>query len=135
CEALEAGLAARGYKVDFRTSAGEALEALTGAEYDVGLTDLNMKGIGGIELCERIVVNRPDVPVVVLTAFGSFDSAVAAIRAGAYDFIRKPEKLDVLGIALRHVAQHKALVEEVKLLQTEVAAAGSSSGSLVGKSA
>ncbi len=63
---------------------------------------------------------RGDLPVVVLTAFGSFETAVAAIRAGAYDFISKPVQLDVLAIALRRAAQHRALHDEVKRLRLEV---------------
>ena len=84
------------------------------------VTDLNMKGIGGLELCERIVERRGDLPVVVLTAFGSFETAVAAIRAGAYDFISKPVQLNVLAIALRRAAEHRALHDEVKRLRLEV---------------
>ena len=60
------------------------------------LTDLKMPGMSGTELCERIVANRPDVPVVVMTAFGSMETAVAAIRAGAYDFVTKPIEMDML---------------------------------------
>jgi two-component system response regulator HydG len=135
CESLEVGLRSRGFKVAWRTSADEALPLVESEDFDVVLTDLNMRGTGGIELCQRVVQSRPDVPVLVLTAFGSFDSAVAAIRAGAYDFISKPVKLDVLAIALSRAVQHKALGEEVKRLRTEVAAAGTSFDSLIGKSA
>ncbi len=123
CETLEAGLARRGFTVVWRTSAAEALATLAtlGAEdFDVVVTDLNMKGLGGLELCERVVERRVDLPVVVLTAFGSFETAVQAIRAGAYDFISKPVQLDVLAIALRRAAQHRALHAEVKRLRLEV---------------
>ena len=65
-------------------------------DFDVVVTDLNMRGMNGLELCERIVADRPDVPVVVITAFGSLETAIAAIRAGAYDFITKPFELDAL---------------------------------------
>ena len=56
--------------------------------FDVVLTDLKLPGLHGLDLCERIVVNRPDIPVVVITAFGSMETAMAAIRASAYDFVR-----------------------------------------------
>ena len=120
CETLEAGLSRRGFTVAWRTSADEALEALSVEDFDVVVTDLNMKGKGGLELCERIVERRSDLPVVVLTAFGSFETAVLAIRAGAYDFISKPVQLDVLAIALRRAGQHRALRDEVKRLRLEV---------------
>jgi two-component system response regulator HydG len=120
CETLQAGLSRRGFAVDFRTSADEALALIAGEDFDVVVTDLNMQGTGGLALCERVVEHRQDLPVVVLTAFGSFETAVAAIRAGAYDFISKPVQLDVLAIALRRAAQHRALRDEVKRLRHEV---------------
>jgi len=120
CETLEVGLRKRGCDVRWRTMAAEALELLETTDFDVVLTDLNMRGVNGIELCERIVASRPDLPVVVLTAFGSLDSAIAAIRAGAYDFINKPVDLDVLFIALERAAGHRRLREEVKRLRVEV---------------
>jgi two-component system response regulator HydG len=120
CDTLHAGLGKRGFGVTACLSADEALAALAAGDFDVVVTDLNMRGTSGIELCERIVESRGDVPVVVLTAFGSFETAVAAIRAGAYDFISKPVQLDVLAIALRRAAQHRALRDEVKRLRLEV---------------
>ena len=121
CEALDQGLRARGLAVTWRTSADEALHVLESADFDVVLTDLNMRGTNGIELCTRVLQARPDVPVVLLTGFGSLDAAVAAMRAGAYDFLSKPVKLDALALALRRALQHRALGEEVKRLRTEVA--------------
>jgi DNA-binding NtrC family response regulator len=119
CETLALGLRKRGFVVEFRTAADEALRALDADDFDVVVTDLNMRGLGGIELCERIVGSRPDVPVLLLTAFGSLDSAVAAIRAGAYDFINKPVELDVLAIAVDRAATHRNLRQEVKRLRQE----------------
>jgi two-component system response regulator HydG len=124
CETLDAGLLGRGFRVTWRTSADEALPLATTEDFDVVLTDLNMRGTGGIELCERMIAARPDVPVVLLTGFGNFETAVAAIRAGAYDFMSKPVKLDALAMSLRRAVQHRALREEVKRLRTEVAEAG-----------
>jgi two-component system response regulator HydG len=119
CETLNIGLGKRGFTVKARTTADEALRDLDATDFDVVVTDLHMRGLGGIELCERIVGSRPDLPVVVLTAFGSLDSAVAAIRAGAYDFINKPVELDVLAIAIDRAAAHRGLREEVKRLRLE----------------
>jgi two-component system response regulator HydG len=119
CETLALGLGKRGFEVQSRTTGEEALRFVATDEVDVVVTDLNMGGLGGIELCTRIEGIRPDVPVVVLTAFGSLDSAVAAIRAGAYDFIHKPVELDVLAIALDRAATHRGLREEVRRLRKE----------------
>ena len=79
-----------------------------------------MPGMSGTELCERIVANRPDVPVVVMTAFGSLETAVAAIRVGAYDFVTKPIELDILALALERAVRHHLLQEKVKVLSEEV---------------
>src|SRR5437016_14452408 len=100
CEALAAGLAPRGFSVRWETSAEAGLALLETVEVDVVLSDLNMRGMDGFALCERVVANRPDLPVVVITAFGSLETAIAAIRAGAYDFITKPVKMDALVVAL-----------------------------------
>jgi two-component system response regulator AtoC len=120
CETLEAGLTPRGFTVRWTTSPAEALELVQSTEIDVVLTDLNMSGMNGLELCERVATNRPDLPVVMMTAFGSFDAAVAAIRAAAYDFITKPVKLDALVLVLERAVQHHSLREEVKRLRQMV---------------
>ena len=120
CRLLEVTLGKKGYTVDARTTAPEAFDLLTATDYDVVVSDLNMKGMSGLELCERIAQNRPDIPVVVITAFGTFETAVAAIRAGAYDFITKPFEVDVLELTLRRAVQHRVLREEVKRLRRAV---------------
>jgi DNA-binding NtrC family response regulator len=121
CETFEIGLRKRGYDVTTRASAEDAHDLVMAEDFEVVVTDLNMRHASGIELCERIVGNRPDVPVIVLTAFGSLDTAVSAIRAGAYDFISKPVELEVLAIAVDRAARHRQLGEEVKRLRREIA--------------
>lgn len=121
CETLDIGLRKRGHRVKWRTHATEALKLLEDESFDVVVSDLNMREMSGLELCERVALNRPDVPMILLTAFGSLDAAVAAIRAGAYDFISKPVELDVLSIAVDRAATHKRLREEVKRLRSSVA--------------
>jgi two-component system response regulator HydG len=132
CETIEAGLKKRAYDVAWSVRAEAAFERLLAEDFDVVVTDLNMPGVDGIALCERICANRPDVPVVVMTAFGSFDSAVAAIRAGAYDFINKPVQIDVLAIAIDRAARTRALREEVRRLRSS--RAESTFDGLVGQS-
>jgi DNA-binding NtrC family response regulator len=84
------------------------------------LSDLNMPGMNGVELCERVVANRPDVPVVVITAFGSMETAVAALRAGAFDFVTKPIEMDLLAMILQRAVNHRSLQEKVKILSDTV---------------
>ena len=123
CETLSLGLRQRGYAVTTRSSAAEGAAALDGEAFDAVVTDLNMRGQSGLELCARVVERLPDVPVVVLTAFGSLDTAVKAIRVGAYDFISKPVELDALAIALERAIKHKQLREEVRRLREEASRA------------
>src|SRR5688500_3256635 len=84
CELVAEGLGSRGYEVESRVSADEALALLDTADFDVVLTDLHLGGASGLELCERILARQADGCVVVLTAFGSLESAIGASRAGAY---------------------------------------------------
>jgi len=120
CSLVEAGLARYQFQVTWKTRADEAFEILNASDFDVVVTDLNMRGMSGLELCERIVANRPDIPVIVITAFGSLDTAVAAIRAGAYDFLTKPFEMQALRIALERGVQHRTLRDEVRRLQRAV---------------
>jgi two-component system response regulator HydG len=132
CETLEMGLKKRACEVASATLADVAFDRLLAEDFDVVVTDMTMPGTDGIALCERIAANRPDVPVIVMTAFGSLDSAVAAIRAGAYDFINKPVQLEVLAIAIDRAARTRALREEVRRLRSPARA--DSFGGLVGQS-
>jgi two-component system, NtrC family, response regulator AtoC len=108
----------RQFEVITAQGAAEARVAFDAAEPDVVVTDLNMPGQSGIQLCEWVVTNRRDTPVIVITAFGSLDTAIAAIRAGAYDFITKPFEIDVLAIALERAIRHRELHHEVTRLRT-----------------
>ena len=121
CEMLAAALAREQYAVDWRTAAVDGLALLESEDFDVVVTDLNLGGMSGLELCERVVTNRADIPVVVITAFGSLETAVAAIRAGAYDFITKPFAVEMLALTLGRAVRHRALREEVKRLRRVVA--------------
>ena len=127
------GLKKRGFTVVPFGSGADALAAIPEHDVDVIVTDLNMKGMTGLELCQRVVADRPDIPVIVLTAFGSFETAVGAIRAGAYDFVTKPVEIEALAIAVRRAAEHRALRGEVKRLR-EVVANTRGRGELIGAS-
>ena len=116
CEMLETDLKLRDFDVVWFTSAEEGFQAVLEQPIDTVLTDLKMPGIDGLEFCRRIVENRPDIPVVVMTAFGSLETAVAAIRAGAYDFVTKPVEMDLLALTLRRATSHRELQEKVKVL-------------------
>src|SRR5438093_1201220 len=129
CALLEVRLAGRGFEVARTTSAVAALDTLATAEVDVVLTDIKMARMSGLELCERIVASRPDLPVVVMTAFGTLEAAIAAIRVGAYDFVTKPVEIDALVIALERAVEHRVLRCEVERLRRVVAGGASCAAS------
>ncbi len=120
CELIDEALSQKGFETQWRTSADEGFRLLDGHEFDAVLTDLNMHDMNGLELCERIVSSRPDIPVVVVTAFGSMETAIGAIRAGAYDFVTKPVEMDALAFVVERAVQHRSLKEEVKRLREAV---------------
>lgn len=120
CEVIDEELERRGYETDWLLSADEAFVRLGSQDYDVVVTDLNMRGMNGVELCDRIVRNRPDIPVIVVTGFGSLETAIATLRAGAFDFLTKPFDMEELSIAVERAIQHKELRAEVKRLREAV---------------
>src|SRR5262245_400031 len=89
CEALELGLQRQGYGVKWLTSGDQALQLIREEAIDVVVTDLKLGEESGLRICDRIVANHPDVPVIVITAYGSLESAVGAMRTGAHDYITK----------------------------------------------
>lgn len=117
CELIETDLSLRGIASRWTTSAAEAIDAIHEEDFDVVLTDVRMPGTTGIQLCSQLSEARPDLPVVVMTAFGSMETAVAAIRSGAYDFITKPIEMDVLSIVLNRAIKHHQLTRQVRVLQ------------------
>ena len=120
-EQLVAGLAARGYRVELCGDAFEALRVIGRGVHDVVVTDLGGAGMSGIQLCERVAVEHRRVPVIVMTARGSFADAIAAIRAGARDFISKPFTLDLLALTVDRAVLSRALGDEVERLRRVVA--------------
>jgi two-component system response regulator HydG len=124
CAMLHAALTRRGYQVTTCGVAEDALARLGELDPDVVITDLHMRGVGGLALCAQLAARRPDVPVIVITAFGSLDAAIGAIRAGAYDFVPKPFELEALVVALERALAHRALRAEVGRLRRAVAEAG-----------
>jgi two-component system, NtrC family, response regulator AtoC len=102
-------------------SAADALNAVEGQTFHVVVSDVRLGGMTGLELCERLCARRPDVPVILITAFGDLDTAIAALRAGAHDFLPKPFEMDELAMRCSHAAELGYLRAEVKRLREVVA--------------
>jgi DNA-binding NtrC family response regulator len=133
-ELLDETLSARGIRGVHRGGRGlGAAQARRPQSVHAVVTDLNLGGVNGIELCQRVHALDATLPVVLITAFGSLDAAVGAVRAGAYDFITKPFKMEQLVLALRRAANLRDIQSELSALRASVARA-SAFGTLVGES-
>ena len=116
-ETLRKVLESWGHTVQEASDGSKALEMVKGNPIDVIMTDLRMPGMTGLELLTAVKEARPDVDVVVMTAYGSVEGAVQAMKVGAVDFITKPLDLDQLEIVLRRTMDRKRLVRENKSLR------------------
>ncbi len=113
----------------------EALDLLRKPEVSVMVTDLMMPGMDGQELLKAARTIRPDVEVVLMTAYATVETAVAAMKDGAYDFITKPLKRHALVKAVQKALEKQALVAENKSLKAKLAEMGASGGkAMVGQS-
>ncbi len=117
-ESLGEMLASRGYDVSLSAGVEAAMEVLARAPVDLVLTDLKLPGESGLGMIRKIRSRGADVPVVVLTGFGTIASAVECIRAGANDYILKPADPDTLEVALERALASGALRREVTYLRT-----------------
>jgi DNA-binding NtrC family response regulator len=123
----------RGLAVEDASSAGAALERAAEQDFDVVLSDVRMPGLSGVELVGQLRKLRPGTPVVLMTAFGSIDSAVEAMRTGAFDYLTKPFEPDAVILAVERALAHRALALENEQLRRAVDRSGSL-GELIGKS-
>jgi len=115
--ALVTVLSKLGYDVRGAAAGEEALEELTRQGAELAITDLKMPGMGGIEFIRRLKASRPDTEVVVMTAYGSIDTAVEAMRAGAYDYLTKPIDRERFPLVVAKALERRALASENKQLR------------------
>jgi DNA-binding NtrC family response regulator len=106
-----------GHEVQGVETAEEALSLLTHAKMDLVMTDLRMPGLGGMELLRQMKEKWPETETIVLTAFGSIDTAVEAMRMGAYDYLTKPIDRDRFHIVVKKALEHHNLAQENKQLR------------------
>jgi DNA-binding NtrC family response regulator len=109
-----------GYRVITAQSGVEGLERLTDSMPNLVITDLRMREIDGMKILEAVRKNRKDLPVIVMTAFTSMETAIDAIRNGAYDYISKPFKLDHLRMVVARALEQAGLRKENRLLRNLV---------------
>jgi DNA-binding NtrC family response regulator len=117
-QVIQLQLEREGYETSSAPTAEEAFPILEKAPHQLVLTDLSLPGISGIELLKRVRANYPETAVIVMTAFGTVQTAVEAMKAGAYDYITKPIHPYELNALIKRAVERQRLIDEVQALRT-----------------
>ncbi len=133
-EGLSASLELEGYNTVLAKDGKEGLALISRGDIDLVITDLRMPLVSGEEVLAKVSSESPGLPVIVLTGHGSIDTAVDAMRNGAYDFLTKPLSLDRLTLIVKRALQNRELVLQHRQLQEELDSKKSFE-SIIGKSA
>jgi len=113
-------LSFEGYKIDEASDGEEGLKKFRERNYDVVLCDIKMPKIDGIEFLQKAGETNPDIPVIMISGHGNIETAVEAVKTGAYDYISKPPDLNRLLITIRNAMDKSNLVSETKVLKKRV---------------
>ena len=119
---LKEALERQPYAVTVKPSAEEALEALAAARFDLILMDVRLPGMNGLDAVTDIQKVDPRKPVIIMTAHGTRDTALEAVRRGAHDYFTKPFSLDEMEIIVRRALEKKRMAKELEQLRQELAA-------------
>ncbi len=119
-EFLSIMLQKEGYSVKTASNANDALAMIEKEIFSLAITDIKMPGMDGIQLLTEIRKVSPDTEVVMITAFGSTDTAVEAMKKGAIDYVVKPFQIDEIKIIIRNILEKKRLQQENTLLKQEL---------------
>lgn len=114
-------LSYEGYKIDEAADGEDGLKKFSATSYDVVLCDIKMPKMDGIEFLEKARLINPDVPIIVISGHGNIETAVEAVKKGAFDYISKPPDLNRMLITLRNALDKQTLVTETKVLKRKVA--------------
>ena len=113
-----------GHEVKDAADGAEGLRIATEEKFDVILCDIKMPKMDGIEVLEKVNELSPDVPFIMISGHGTIETAVDAIKKGAYDFIAKPLDLNRMLITLRNAMEKGSLVKETKTLKKKISKSG-----------
>ncbi|MGD0276483.1 MAG: sigma-54 dependent transcriptional regulator, partial [Syntrophales bacterium] len=114
---LRALMTGWGYAIQEATDGMEAVNAVRGGPFDLILMDVRMVHMSGLEALSEIKAINPAIPVLIMTAYASIESAVEALKKGAYDYMTKPLDFDVLRLSVERAMEHSHLKEENRLLR------------------
>jgi two-component system nitrogen regulation response regulator NtrX len=113
-------LSNEGFTVDEATDGEEGLKKFTSGSYDVVLCDIKMPKVDGIEFLQKVIDSQSEVPVIMISGHGNIETAVDAVKKGAFDYISKPPDLNRLLITIRNALDKTVLVKETKTLKRKV---------------
>ncbi len=113
-------LSFEGYKIEEATDGEEALNKFKQKAYDVVLCDIKMPKMDGLEFLSKAAEHNPDIPIIMISGHGTIETAVEAVKKGAYDFIQKPPDLNRLLITIRNAKERNTLITEAKNLKRRV---------------
>lgn len=131
-ELLEIFFLKEGHEVDLASEGGAGVELMLEVDYDLVITDLRMPGTNGMVVLERCRELLPDTPIIVMTAFATPETAISAMKLGAYDYFTKPFKLDEAKVVISKALERRELVLENRELRTELGK--ESSKGIIGRS-
>jgi two-component system response regulator PilR (NtrC family) len=133
-EILEALLVREGYRVKLASSGEEGLEYARSMPFDAAIVDVMMPGIDGIATLEELKKIDEDLPVVMVTAFASVETAISAMKRGAFDYITKPFKNDEVVIVVRNAVERRQLVAENAALRQSLQVQAQKFSGIIGRS-
>jgi len=116
-EMLAEALGQAGFEVDIACGGVEALRKANEVTYDAVVSDIRMVPISGLDLLDSFRKAMPEMPIVLLTAFGSVDTAIQAMKQGAFDYIAKPVNLEELVLTMKRAVEHRRLIVDNRTLQ------------------
>ncbi|GAA4452566.1 sigma-54 dependent transcriptional regulator [Rurimicrobium arvi] len=113
-------LSFEGYKVEEASDGAEGLKKILANAYDCVICDIKMPKMDGLEVLEKVMAEKPDTQIIIISGHGNIETAVEAVKKGAFDYISKPPDLNRLLITLRNAMERKDLVVETKQLRKKV---------------
>jgi DNA-binding NtrC family response regulator len=120
CEAMADYLRGLGHRTETATTCGQAIERMKDYKFDVVLCDVNLPDRDGFQLLEWALAQRPETAVILVTGYGTIESAVEAIRMGAFDYLTKPVIDDELNFSIQRALGQQRIVEENKKLRRQL---------------
>jgi len=133
-EILETLLTREGYDVRLASSGAEGVELAKSSNFDVAIVDVMMPGMDGLETLAELKKVDDDLPAVMITAFASVETAIAAMKSGAFDYITKPFKNDEVLVVLRNASERRRLVAENRALRQNLQAQTARFAGIIGRS-